>query len=59
MQEDTPLLKVISFALWENEPRYIKGAFRNIELAKELFPDWVCRFFVSTQLIKKNTKVEA
>ena len=55
MQEDTPLLKVISFALWENEPRYIKGAFRNIELAKELFPDWVCRFFVSTQLIKKNT----
>ena len=55
MQEDTPLVKVISFALWQDEPRYVEGAFRNIELAKTIYPDWVCRIFVSSKLIKKTT----
>jgi len=54
MKVDTPSLQVISFALWENEPRYVEGAFRNIELAKTIYPDWVCRIFVSSQLIPED-----
>ena len=46
--------KVISFSLWGNDPFYIEGAYKNIELAKEIYPDWVCRFYVAT----KNTPKE-
>ena len=58
MKVDTPSLQVISFALWENEPRYVEGAFRNIELAKTIYPDWVCRIFVSSQLIPEDIIVK-
>ena len=46
--------KVISFSLWGSDPFYIDGAYKNIELAKEIYPDWVCRFYVAT----KNTTEE-
>ena len=46
--------KVISFSLWGSDPFYIDGAYKNIELAKEIYPDWVCRFYVAT----KNTPKE-
>jgi hypothetical protein len=38
--------KVISFSLWGEKPMYWAGALKNIQLAKELFPGWVCRFYV-------------
>ena len=38
--------KIISFSLWGNEPMYTVGAIRNAELAKEIYPDWICRFYV-------------
>jgi protein O-GlcNAc transferase len=38
--------KIISFCLWGDNPVYTKGAIRNAELAKEIYPDWVCRFYV-------------
>ena len=38
--------KVISFSLWGTNPKYCCGAIRNAELAKELFPDWECWFYV-------------
>jgi protein O-GlcNAc transferase len=46
--------KIISFSLWGNDPFYIEGAYKNIELAKEIYPDWICRFYVA----KKNTPEE-
>jgi len=39
-------MKIISFSLWGNIPMYTVGALANIELAKEIYPDWVCRFYV-------------
>ncbi|NQX40832.1 hypothetical protein SAMN05421820_104236 [Pedobacter steynii] len=38
--------KIISFSLWGENPMYWIGALKNIELAKVLYPDWVCRFYV-------------
>jgi protein O-GlcNAc transferase len=38
--------KLISFCLWGDNPVYNIGAIRNAELAKEIYPDWVCRYYV-------------
>lgn len=38
--------KIISYSLWGNEPMYTIGAIRNAELAKEIYPDWICRFYL-------------
>lgn len=38
--------KIISFSLWGDNPRYTMGALHNASLAKSVYPDWVCRFYV-------------
>lgn len=38
--------KIISFCLWGDNPRYTIGALKNAELAKEIYPDWICRYYV-------------
>jgi len=49
--------KLISFSLWGSNPKYTVGALRNAELAREIYPDWICKFFVSkdvpTEVIDK------
>lgn len=40
--------KIISFSLWGIDPKYCMGALKNAELAKFIYPDWVCRFYVGT-----------
>lgn len=42
--------KIISFSLWGDIPRYTEGAIRNAELALEIYPDWICRYYLG-----KNT----
>lgn len=51
--------KVISFSLWCQEKQlnpshinqhkdvYTQGAIMNTILAKELYPDWICRFYIN------------
>jgi hypothetical protein len=39
-------MKLISFCLWGDNPKYTEGAIKNAELAKEIFPEWTCRFYV-------------
>jgi len=34
-------VKIISFALWGDNPMYVRGMFRNLELAKSIYPEWV------------------
>lgn len=40
-------LKVISFCLWGDLPKYNVGAIRNAELAQKIYPGWECRFHIS------------
>ena len=39
-------MKLITFSLWGQNPKYLVGAIRNAELAKQIYPDWICRFYV-------------
>jgi protein O-GlcNAc transferase len=45
--------KIISFSLWGDKPIYNIGAIRNAEIAKVIYPDWICRFYVG-----KSTPIE-
>jgi hypothetical protein len=38
--------KIISFSLWGDHPRYLRGALHNALLAPLLYPGWTCRFTV-------------
>jgi len=38
--------KIISFCLWGENPRYTIGALKNADLAKTIYPDWVCRYYI-------------
>ena len=37
---------VISFSLWGSDPRYLRGALRNLLLLPDFFPRWKARFYV-------------
>lgn len=39
-------MKLITFSLWGDNPKYTVGAIKNAILAKEIYPDWVCRYYV-------------
>ncbi len=63
-------MKLITFSLWGQNPKYLIGAIRNAKLAQEIYPDWTCRFYTAlsvpfpvlsqleempnTQIFKKN-----
>ena len=46
-------MRVVSYSLWGNNPKYNIGALRNAELVSKLYPGWQARFYVGT-----NTPVE-
>lgn len=48
-------MKVISFCLWGNNPKYTVGAIKNIELAKQHYPEWICRFYCDN-VVPKDIK---
>lgn len=39
-------MKVISFCLYGNNPKYTVGAVRNAQIAQVLYPGWTCVFYV-------------
>ena len=43
--------KIISFSLWGDSPVYNIGAIRNAELAKEIYPEWICRYYYGTSTL--------
>ena len=38
--------KIISFSLWGDDLKYIRGAHENLKLQKQFYNDWICRFYV-------------
>jgi len=49
-------VKLITFSLWGNDPKYCVGAIKNADLAKSIFPEWKCRFYVGESTDKKHVK---
>ncbi len=41
-------MKIISFSLWGVDEKYTLGAIKNAELAKTIYSDWICRFYIGT-----------
>lgn len=41
----SPERNIIAFSLWGKQPKYLHGALRNVQLASDLYPGWVCRFY--------------
>jgi hypothetical protein len=39
-------MKIISYSLFGDNPYYLDGAVLNVEMAKNVFPGWICRFYV-------------
>jgi hypothetical protein len=46
--------KVISFSLWGDNPTYTVGAIRNVELAKNFYPDFECWIYLHKQSVPKE-----
>lgn len=45
-------MKLVSFSLWGNNPKYCVGAVRNAELIKDIYPNWVARFYIHKDVNK-------
>lgn len=39
-------LQLISFSLYGNDSAYVETAVLNAQIAPQIYPDWVCRFYV-------------
>ena len=42
--------KVISYSLWGSNPKYTVGAIKNASLAKEIYPNWISRFYCANDV---------
>ena len=57
--------KIISYSLWGNNPKYTEGAINRVKEAKQLLPDYICRFYlydsvplqIRNELIKLKSEV--
>ena len=47
--------RVIAFSLWGDVPMYNVGAIRNAELISEVYPGWVARFYIGSDVPQKTT----
>jgi hypothetical protein len=52
------MVKVITFSLWGNKPIYSIGAIKNVELAKQYYPDFECWFYIHSPTVPENTIYE-
>ena len=39
--------RIISFSLWGKDERYLNGAIENAKIQREIYPGWICRFYIS------------
>ena len=49
-------MNVISFSLWGDNPKYTIGAIKNAMLAKDIYPGWICRFYLGRSVPEKIKK---
>ncbi|MDD5649096.1 MAG: hypothetical protein PHF86_01575 [Candidatus Nanoarchaeia archaeon] len=49
-------IKIISFSVWGNNPKYVNAAYENLLLQPEIYPQWKCRFYVDETVPKDLLK---
>jgi hypothetical protein len=47
--------KLLSFCLYGDNPVYREGALSNLAASKNVYPDWICRFYVSQEIPESLT----
>lgn len=47
--------RVLTFALWGNNPTYTIGAIKNAELALDFYPDFECWFYIHADSVPSET----
>jgi len=50
-------MKLITYALWGDNPKYNIGAIKNCDLASIHYPDWISRFYVAKNTPEKTIKI--
>ena len=45
---------IISYSLWGDTPMYNIGAIRNAEMAPDIFPEFICRFYLGSDVPKET-----
>ncbi len=48
-----PKENVIAYSLFGGLPRYCETSLINIDLAKEIYPEWTCRFYIDQSVPEK------
>ena len=46
-------MKIITFALWGDSPKYSTGAIQNANQALLVYPEWKCRYYVAPDVPKE------
>ena len=49
--------KIIAFSLWGNNECYNWGAVENALVAKNIYPGWICRFYVAEDIIPEVKEI--
>lgn len=42
--------RIISFSVYGDNPKYTNAALKNLDLQPEIYPDWICRFYVDDKV---------
>ena len=50
--------RVISFSLWGNKEIYMKGILVNVDMAKEMYPDFECWVYIHKDTVPEETICE-
>ena len=47
--------RVISFSLWGDKEIYVQGILKNVDMAREMYPDFECWVYVHKDSVPENT----
>jgi len=43
-------MKIISFAVYGNNPKYLNGIIENLKLQPKIYPGWICRIYATNDV---------
>lgn len=46
--------KVLTFTLWGSQPKYTIGAIKNADIAKNIYPEFECWFYIHDETVPKE-----
>lgn len=47
--------KIVSFSLYGDDPKYVVGAHKNIQIINDIMPDWTVKIFTNSKVTSETT----